>query len=78
MFSNPLLYLFLLLPVAALSGWWLGRRDSRKLSPCNDSEISLGYIRGLNYLLNEQPDKAIDVFIQLLDVNSETVETHLA
>jgi len=29
-------------------------------------------------LLNEQPDKAIDVFIKLLEVNSETVETHLA
>ena len=32
---------------------------------------------GLNYLLNEQPDKAVDIFIKLLDVDSETVETHL-
>jgi lipopolysaccharide biosynthesis regulator YciM len=36
------------------------------------------YFRGLNYLLNEEPDKAIDVFVQLLEVDSETVETHLA
>lgn len=36
------------------------------------------YYKGLNFLLNEQPDKAIDVFINLLEVDSETVETHLA
>ena len=76
MFSNPTLYLFLLLPVAALSGWLIGRRERQKQVPHLGAEIPLGYIRGLNYLLNEQPDKAIDVFIQLLDVNSDTVETH--
>jgi lipopolysaccharide biosynthesis regulator YciM len=78
MFSEPSLYLFLLLPLAALSGWLIGRRERQKTIPRLGHEIPLGYIRGLNYLLNEQPDKAIDVFIQLLDVNSETVETHLA
>ena len=36
------------------------------------------YFRGLNYLVNEQPDKAIDVFVRMLEVNSETVELHLA
>jgi lipopolysaccharide assembly protein B len=41
-------------------------------------EISPVYFKGLNYLLNEQPDKAIDLFIKLLDVDSDTVETHLA
>ena len=78
MLSNPLLYLFLLLPLAALSGWLVGRRERQKTTLRLDGEIPLSYIRGLNYLLNEQPDKAIDVFIQLLDVNSDTVETHLA
>lgn len=78
MFSDPILYLFLLLPIAALTGWFIGRRDQRQSSQYLNNEIPLGYIRGLNFLLNEQPDKAIDVFIQLLDVNSDTVETHLA
>lgn len=78
MFSDPILYLFLLLPVAALTGWLVGRRDRRHDGLHPNSEIPLGYIRGLNFLLNEQPDKAIDIFIQLLDVNSDTVETHLA
>ncbi|TDY02658.1 lipopolysaccharide assembly protein LapB [Thiohalophilus thiocyanatoxydans] len=70
--------LFLLLPVAALSGWWLGRRG--RIQRENDSGLELpsDYIKGLNYILNEQQDKAIDLFIQMLDVNSETVETHLA
>ena len=77
MFSDPLTYLFLLLPVAAISGWVIGRRDRAMKSPTSGSEIPLDYIKGLNYLLNEQQDKAIDVFIQMLDVNSDTVETHL-
>ncbi|MCK5387306.1 MAG: lipopolysaccharide assembly protein LapB, partial [Gammaproteobacteria bacterium] len=69
--------LFLLLPVAALSGWFMGRRSLlKKDSGCSD--IPLNYLKGLNFLLDEQPDKAIDLFIQMLEVNSETVETHLA
>lgn len=70
-------WLFLLLPIAALSGWLSARRHYKKrYKQANTFEPD--YFRGLNYLLNEQPDKAIDVFIRLLEVNSETVETHLA
>jgi lipopolysaccharide biosynthesis regulator YciM len=78
MFSDPVILLFLLLPVAAISGWLIGRRNKSNMPISSYSEIPIDYIKGLNYLLNEQPDKAIDVFIQMLDVNSETVETHLA
>lgn len=70
--------LFLLLPVAVYSGWHAGRKQppiSREKKLC---EIPPDYLKGLNYLLNEQPDKAIEVFIQMLEVDSETVETHLA
>ena len=69
--------LFLLLPVAALSGWWLGRvgRSARKQ---NDCSLSADYFKGLNYLLNEQPDKAMDIFIRMLEVDSDTFETHVA
>ncbi len=68
-------WLFLLLPVAAASGWWLARRAAHR---CPDAEREPVFFRGLNYLLNEQPDKAIDVFLKLAEVDSETVETHLA
>lgn len=72
--------LWLLLPVAAASGWWAGRRSARaatgnpglRVRPPND------YFRGLNYLLNEQQDEAIEVFLRLVEVDSETIETHLA
>ncbi len=71
--------LFLLLPVAALSGWWLARASTGKSADSkNNCANEPNYYKGINFLLNEQPDKAIDVFIQLLEVDTETVETHLA
>lgn len=65
----------LLLPVAALSGWLTASVHREK-----DKNISLpgDYLLGLNFLLNEEPDKALDVFIKMLEIDSETVETHLA
>lgn len=70
--------LFLLLPVATVSGWVAGRRSKPDNLDKSRSSISPIYLQGLNYLLNEQPDKAIDVFIQILEVDSDTIETHLA
>jgi lipopolysaccharide assembly protein B len=70
--------LLLLLPIAAASGWYAARRGMSANPQKQPQEISPVYFKGLNYLLNEQPDKAIDLFIKLLDVDSDTVETHLA
>jgi len=75
-FFLPLLAL--LLPLAAFSGWYIGRRSSERSRRVGVSELSSSYFRGLNYLLNEQPDKAIEVFLQLAEFNRDTVETHLA
>ena len=74
--------LFLGLFMAALGiGWFLGRREAIKvgvmLAP-HASAIDKQYFIGLNYLLNEQPDEAIETFIRALEVNPETVETHIA
>lgn len=71
------LLLCLLLPIAALSGWWIGRREQASNRQSN-SGLNPEYFKGLNFVLNEQPDKAIEVFIRMLEVDSETVETHLA
>ena len=68
----------LLLPAAAWSGWWVSSRNYSGKVKRFDNRLSREYVVGLNYLLNEQPDKAVDVFIKLLEVDSETVETHLA
>ncbi len=71
-------WVFFLLPVAALSGWLLARKHYRNSPRSKGTSVNPDYFQGLNYLLNEQPDKAIEVFVRLLEVNSETVETHLA
>ncbi len=67
----------LLLPAAATSGWWIAQHQGTKPSR-SENRLSREYVVGLNYLLNEQPDKAVDLFIRLLEVDSDTVETHLA
>ena len=70
--------LLLLLPLAAACGWYAGFKyqASRNLEP--EDHVTRDYLVGLNYLINERPDKAVDVFIKMLEVNSDTVETHLA
>jgi len=65
-------WLFLLL--AAAAGWFLAQIIFKRPSK---PEIPGEYLKGLNYLLNEQPDKALEVFIDLVDVDTETIETHL-
>jgi len=70
--------LFLLLPVAYLFGWLKGRRGTK--TDCADQAASLSsnYFKGLNYLLADQQDKALPVFLQLVQVDNETIDTHLA
>ena len=70
-------WLLVLLPLAAASGWLAGRSDRSNRSAGKSGDFSSEYFKGLNFLLNEQPDKAIDVFIKVLEVDTETVETHL-
>lgn len=70
-------WLLLLLPLAAISGWIAARQDQRLKKRKGAGEIPSDYFKGLNLLLNEQPDKAIEVFIKVLEVDTETVETHL-
>ncbi|MGQ7242526.1 lipopolysaccharide assembly protein LapB [Salinicola sp. V024] len=74
--------LLLALLVAAIAiGWLLGRWESGRFrAPPQPPRGSLprDYFVGLNYLLNEQPDRAIETFTQALEVNSDTVETHIA
>ncbi len=70
--------LLIVLMVAIALGFMLGRRSRKIADPVDTPSIEPHYIQGLNYLLHEQSDAAIDTFIDVLDVNSETLETHLA
>lgn len=72
-------YSSLLLAIIAIAiGWLLGRYARRYRPRQKPIHFSQHYFTGLNYLLNEQPDKAVDTFVRLLDIDSDTVETHLA
>ena len=72
--------LFLLLLTAGFCGWALARmRDWRFIREFDArSPFTRDYFMGLNYLLHDEPDQAVDTFINALELNSETVETHLA
>jgi len=69
---------FLLLPLAAWSGWSVGKRRFRTPPQNPSGDIARDYLRGMNYLLSEQPDKAIEVFLHLASVDNDTFEPHLA
>lgn len=70
--------LWLLLPVAAAGGWFAAKRSGSEGNPDRFWDHASNYHRGLNYLLNEQQDKADELFLPIGDVNQETAETHLA
>ncbi len=72
--------IYILLLIAVIAGWLLGRFTGRSRGSARrgTNEIFEDYFVGLNYLLNDEPDEAIDTFIKALEINSETIETHLA
>lgn len=66
--------LFLLL---AAAGWALGRfgeRDEEDAPP----PLNIDYLKGLNFLLNEQTDQALEHFLRMVRVDDKTIETHFA
>ncbi|MEM1112149.1 MAG: lipopolysaccharide assembly protein LapB [Pseudomonadota bacterium] len=70
------LAVFSLLFLAIAIGWLLGRRSAP--SSVNAPELPSQYYKGLNDILDGRPDGAIDSFINALEVNTETLETHIA
>src|SRR6266516_325147 len=58
-------------------GWLAARVDIKQLLS-ESRQLPRSYFKGLNFLLNEQPDKAIEAFIEVVKVDPETVELHFA
>ncbi len=77
-FVSEWFWFFLLLPIAAATGWLIGRRGGERHSDSQVTRLSTTYFRGLNYLLNEQPDKAIEVFLRIAELDRDTFETQVA
>jgi lipopolysaccharide biosynthesis regulator YciM len=65
------------IPVFFGLGWVAARVDINQLVSESRS-LPRGYFKGLNFLLNEQPDKAIDAFIEIVKLDPETAELHFA
>lgn len=69
--------LFLLLPVAAAYGWYMGRRSAQQDKQQEANRLSREYVTGVNFLLSNQQDKAVELFLDMLKEDSNTVEAHL-
>ncbi len=78
MTTDALIFFGVLLFAAAASGYWLARARPAKPPSSPPAAPQSEYFRGLRYLVDEQPDRAIEVFTKLLAVDSETLETHFA
>ena len=67
----------LALPLFFALGWFAARIDIKQLVS-ESRALPMSYFRGLNFLLNEQPDKAIEAFIEVVKVDPQTIELHFA
>jgi lipopolysaccharide biosynthesis regulator YciM len=65
------------IPVFFALGWLAARVDIRQLVS-ESRTLPRGYFKGLNFLLNDQPDKAIDAFIEIVQLDPETADMHFA
>ncbi len=69
--------LLLALPVVFVLGWMASRLDLRQLR-MESRQAPKAYFKGLNFLLNEQQDQAIDAFIEAVQNDPDTSELHFA
>jgi lipopolysaccharide biosynthesis regulator YciM len=57
---------------------WAAARGERSLATRSPETLSNAYLKGLNFLLNEQNDKAIDAFVEVVRIEPEAIELHFA
>lgn len=71
------LWMLLILPLFFAMGWLAARIDLKD-SSSDGGALPSSYFQGLNFLLNEQQDKAIEAFIEVVKVDPQTIELHFA
>lgn len=69
-------WFWLLLPVAAASGWWVARRGIPEEKESGEPTLHR-YLEGVRYLLDDRTDDALHAFIEMVEVDHETFETHV-
>lgn len=67
--------LFLLLPIAAAYGWYMGYRNAKKDQEDISNKLSRDYVTGMNLLLSNQTEKAVDLFLDMLE--KQETENHI-
>ena len=63
-------------PAVIVFLWLLFRSKQKRRS--QQSSLSSEYFKGLNYLLNDEQGKALDIFVKLVESNWDTIDTHFA
>jgi lipopolysaccharide assembly protein B len=71
------LWMLLVFPLFFAMGWLTARMDIKELLS-ESSLLPRSYFQGLNFLLSEQQDKAIEAFIEVVKVDPQTIELHFA
>ncbi len=69
-------WFLLLLPVAAASGWLAARYSWSRKAMSREPPLDR-YLEGVRYLLDDQTDRALQAFIEVVEIDHETFETHL-
>jgi lipopolysaccharide biosynthesis regulator YciM len=69
---------WVLVIAALVLGILAGHFGWGKRWPVSLSKLHPDYLTGLDYLVTEQPDRALDMFLKLMDANADTIETHFA
>ena len=69
---------WVLVIAALVLGILAGHFGWGKRWPASISKLHPDYLTGLDYLVTEQPDRALDMFLKLMDANADTIETHFA
>ena len=70
--------LFLLLPVAAIYGYYMGKNSLNSKRQESKTQQSANYLKGFDYLLNNKQEKAVDKFIAFLNSKDPSFESSLA
>ena len=78
MLTESALLLASLFIIAAACGWAFATYYPGQNKIPREQKLSANYSKGLNFLLNQQPDKALEVFLQIAEMDTETVATHFA
>ena len=71
------LWYLIAVPLLFASGWWLRGLDARQRKG-ERNNIDDQYFKGLSLLLSDEPDKAVDVFIEVVRLDEDTIELHHA